>query len=264
VSKKTLIPAQRRKQIQELLAKHQVVQSAFLGEILQVSEATIRRDLDRLEKSGLLERTHGGAVLNQRMEVEPEYTSSAQAHPEEKFLIGARAAAMVEDGDTIFVNSGTTATQVIRHLQAKTGVTVITSNVNAALEVQAADLELILLGGTFRTRAKSVVGRFATESLRQVYANKAFIGVDGLSLKYGCTTPISEEAEIARLMIKRTRGPVIVVADHSKWGVVSNFEIAQLDQIQAVVTDQGFAPHARTQLASYAVEVLIAETMLNG
>jgi DeoR/GlpR family transcriptional regulator of sugar metabolism len=255
---KNLIPAQRRKRIQELLEKHQVVQSVFLSEALQVSEATIRRDLGWLEKEGLLERTHGGAILSQRMEAEPEYSHSAQAHPNEKQAIGVAAAALVENGDTIFINSGTTATQVVHHLRGKSGITIVTSNINAALEMREFDLELILLGGIFRPRAKSVVGRFTTDSLRQIYANKAFIGVDGLSLKYGCTTPISDEAEIARLMIERTHGPVIVVADHSKWGVVSNFEIAPLDQIQILVTDEGLNAKARAELASRSVEVLIA------
>ncbi|GAB4429046.1 MAG: DeoR/GlpR family DNA-binding transcription regulator [Anaerolineae bacterium] len=261
---KVLIPAQRRKQIQELLELHQVVQCTFLSEMLQVSEATIRRDLEWMESQGTLERTHGGATLSRRMPVEPEYNHSAQTHPLEKQWIGARAAALVEDGDTIFVNSGTTATQVVRHIRDRARVTVITNNVNAALEAQDADCEIILLGGSFRARAKSVVGRFASEALRQVYASKTFIGVDGLSLKYGCTTPINAEAELARLMIERTHGQVIVVADHSKWGIVSNFEMARLDQIHLLVTNEGFETQARAELAARFIETIIAGPETNG
>lgn len=255
---KTLIPAQRRKRIQEFLEIHQVVQSAFLSEMLQVSEATIRRDLELMEKQGVVERTHGGAMLNQRMPLEPAYAYSAQSRPAEKRAIGAVAAALVEDGDTIFVNSGTTTTQVIRHIRGKANVTVITNNVSAAVEAQEADFELILLGGSFRSRANSVAGHFAAEILRRAYASKAFIGVDGISLKYGCTTPISAEAEIARLMIERTHGPVIVVTDHSKWGVVSNFEIAKIDHIHKLITDEGLNANARLGLAARSVEVVIA------
>jgi len=256
---KTLIPAQRHKRIQEFLEVHQIAPITLLSEMLQVSEATIRRDLEWMENQGLLERTHGGATLNQRMPMEPEYAHSAQAHPDEKRHIGARAAALVEDGDTIFVNSGTTATQVIRHIRDKRDVTVITNNIHAALEAREHNFELLLLGGSFRSRANSVVGRFATEALRQVFASKAFIGVDGLSLKYGCTTPIDAEAEVSRLMIERTHGSIIVVADHSKWGIVSNFEMARLDQIHLLVTDEGLNPNARTELAARSVEVLIAD-----
>ncbi|MFN8454259.1 MAG: DeoR/GlpR family DNA-binding transcription regulator [Anaerolineae bacterium] len=255
---KVLIPAQRRQRIRDFLEIHQIAQNTVLSEMLQVSEATIRRDLELLERQGILERTHGGAALSQRLGQEPDYAHSAQTHPDEKRAIGAVAATLIEDGDTIFINSGSTTTQVIRHIRGRAGVTVITNNVSAALEAQNADFELILIGGSFRSRASSVVGRFGTESLRQVCASKAIIGVDGLSLKYGCTTPISAEAEIARLMIERTRGPVIVVADHSKWGVVSNYEIVAVDRIHTLVSDDKLDANARAGLDARMVEVLIA------
>jgi DeoR/GlpR family transcriptional regulator of sugar metabolism len=255
---KRLIPAQRHNLILEYLELHQVARSTFLSELLQVSEATVRRDLESLEQQGSLERTHGGATLSRRLPLEPEYSDSVLTHPDEKRYIGVRAAALVEAGDTIFVNSGTTATQVVRHLRDRAGVTVITNNVSAAMEAQEAGFELLLLGGLFRARAKSVTGRFATDALRQIYASKAFIGVDGLSLKYGCTTPIDAEAELARLMIERTHGPVIVVADHSKWGIVSNFEMARLDQIDWLVSDTGLDAGAQAALEARSVRVLLA------
>lgn len=255
---KILIPAERHKRIREYLSIHHVAQNSTLSELLRVSEATVRRDLELLESQGVLERTHGGAALTQHMRLEPEYAYSAQAHPDEKRRIGARAAQLIEDGDTIFVNSGTTTTQVIRHIRSDSNVTVITNNVTAAIEARSAGFELILLGGSFRSRSNSVVGRFATDALRQVYASKAFIGVDGFSLRHGCTTPISTEAEIARLMIERTRGTIVVVADHSKWGVVSNFEIAPLDKIHTLVSDERLDAQARAELSERVTQVLIA------
>jgi DeoR family fructose operon transcriptional repressor len=256
---KVLIPAQRRQRIRDFLEVHQIAQNIVLSEMLQVSEATIRRDLEWLERQGLLERTHGGAAMSQRMRLEPEYSSSAQAHPEEKRAIGALAVTLIEDGDTIFVNSGTTTTEVIRHIRGRANITVVTNNVSAAVEAKEADFELILVGGSFRPRSNSVVGRFGADSLRQIYASKMFMGVDGISLKYGCTTPISAEAEIARLMLERTRGQVIVVADHSKWGVVSNFEMATVDQIHILVSDEKLDPAARAGLDGRMVKVLIAK-----
>jgi DeoR/GlpR family transcriptional regulator of sugar metabolism len=258
---KQLIPAQRREWIREYLEVHRVVRSADLGQALDVSEATIRRDLEWLENHGILERTHGGAILSQRMPLEAEYGSRAQTHPEEKQSIGAMAASLVEDGDVVFVNSGTTTTQVIRHIRHLADVTVVTNNVRAALECFDPAFELILLGGTFWPLGNSVVGRFATTVLRQVYANKTFIGVDGISLKYGCTVPSSGEAEIVRLMIERTRGSVTVMADSSKWGVVSNFQVATVDQVHRLVTDRGLDGTARNELAARSVEVLVAEGM---
>jgi DeoR family transcriptional regulator of aga operon len=256
---KQLIPAQRREWIREHLEIQRVARSADLAQALEVSEATIRRDLEWLESQGILERTHGGAILSQRMPLEAEYTQRAQTHPDEKQSIGALAATLIEDGDVVFVNSGTTTTQLIGHIRHRADVTVVTNNVRAALECRDPGFELILLGGSFWPRANSVVGRFAVETLRQIYANKAFIGVDGISLKYGCTVPANDEAEIVRLMIQRTRGPVTVMADHSKWGVMSNFEIATLDQIHRLVTDTGLDMAAQAELAARSVGVLIAE-----
>lgn len=255
---KRLIPAQRRVRIRELLEANRIVSGSELSESLGVSEATIRRDLECMEADGILERTHGGAILSRRMKLEPEYAVKVLAHPEEKSSIGALAASLIEEGDIVFTNSGTTCAQVIRHIPSGWNVTVITSNLGAALEVRDGSVELILLGGTVYPRSNSVGGRFASETLRQVYANKTFVGVDGMSPKHGFTVPSGPEAEIIRMMIERTRGPVIVVADHSKWGVVSDFEVARLDQIHTLVTDEGFDARASAELATRNVRVLVA------
>lgn len=258
---KILIPAQRRQKIREYLEDQGIAQSATLGELLGVSEATVRRDLEWLEREGVVERTHGGAMLSQRLPTEPAYARSALAHPEEKRRIGRAAAELVEPGDTIFLNSGTTTTQLVRALRerpALVGLTVVTNNLSAALEAREGGWEAILVGGSFRPISNSMVGRFAVETLRHIYAAKAFLGVDGISLKFGCTTPISGEAEVARQMIEHTRGAVVIVADHSKWGVVSNFPVASLDEIDVLVTDGGLAPRGRRELEARRVSVRIA------
>jgi DeoR/GlpR family transcriptional regulator of sugar metabolism len=257
---KNLIPAQRRERIQEYLALHKIVPSAQLSEMLDVSEATIRRDLEWMESAGILERTHGGAILSQRINLEPSYLNRTQRNPEEKRKIGAAAASMIKDGDIVFINSGTTTTQLIRHIRHSADITIITNNLSAALDIGDVGFDLILLGGTFQPKSNSVAGRFATDNLSQVYATKTFISVDGISLKYGCTVPSNAESEVIRLMIARTRGQVIVVADHSKWGVVSNFEVATIDQIQKLVSDEEFDARARAALAARSVDVLITDT----
>ena len=245
--------------IREYVENHQIIRSVDLSDLLEVSEATVRRDLEWLESQGILERTHGGAILSRQMHGEPEYSSSALSHPTEKRRIGAAAAALVDEGDIIFVDSGTTATQVIRHINPNMRVTVVTNNVRAALEVQESGMELILVGGVLRPRANSIVGSFALDSLGHIYANKTFLGVDGLSLKYGCTVPVYSEAEVMRCMVDRTHGPVIIVADFSKWRLVSNFEVASIDQIQVLVTDDGFDPMGRAELEARSVHVIVAE-----
>ena len=255
---KPLIPAQRRERIQEYLAIHQIARIGDLCLLLEASEATIRRDLERLEVDGVLERTHGGAILNQRLTAEPEYLHRVQKNPEEKHSIGVLAASLIEDGDIVFVDSGTTTTQVLLNIRANPTVTVFTNNVNAALELGDAGFSHHLLGGEYQPRSKSTAGRFALENLRQVYADKAIIGVDGISLKHGCTVPTNSEAEVIRMMIERTKGQVIVAADHSKWGVVSNFQIASIEEVDVLVTDERFSASAIEDLSLHSVKVLVA------
>jgi DeoR family transcriptional regulator, fructose operon transcriptional repressor len=255
---KLLIPAQRRERIQEYLVTHKIVRMDDLYALLDTSEATVRRDLEWMEHQGIVERTHGGAILSQRLTLEPEYLNRAQKHPEEKRLIGEAAAALIEDDDVVFINSGTTTTQVIRYIRKDAGITVFSNNVYAALEVGEAGFKHYLIGGEFQPHSNSVAGRFGIENLHQVYADKVILGVDGVSLKHGCTVPSDAEAEIVRQMIERTRGQIIIAADHSKWGVVSNFQIATIDEISKFVTDAALDLSANESLASHSVECVIA------
>ncbi|HOV39317.1 MAG TPA: DeoR/GlpR family DNA-binding transcription regulator [Spirochaetales bacterium] len=252
------IPADRRRQIHELLQRKGVVAVSELSKLLGVSDLTIRRDLDEMSRQGMLERTHGGAILNQRVSVEPLYQQKDAAHKEEKESIGNAAAALVEDGDTLLINSGSTTLEVIRALKNRK-VRIITSNIGAVGIAAEGSFECILIGGVYRSRSNSLIGALAELSLQQVYGSKAFIGVDGISFKYGLTTPILEEAEIARSMIERTPGPVIVVADHSKIGVVSNFVTAPIDKVHILVTDSRIEENFRLELEKVGIRIIIAE-----
>ena len=168
---KPLIPAQRRERIQEYLAIYNIVRIADLSAMLNASEATIRRDLEWMEAEGIVERTHGGAILSQRALFEPEYKQRAQRHPDEKRWIGALAASMIDDGDIIFVNSGTTTTQMIRHIRGHAGITVITNNLNAALEIGAIGFRFNFAWGRFSAKiqfcSRTLCHREPIQSLRQ-------------------------------------------------------------------------------------------------
>lgn len=253
---KQLIPAQRRELIQEYLNEHKIAPNSELSMILDVSEATIRRDLEWMENEGLLLRTHGGAILNQNFQFEAEYQQRALFNAEHKRAIGKLAASLVNPGEIIFVNSGTTTTQLIRHLEPGKDITVVTNNLFAAQEITDLDINLILLGGTFQPRSKSVAGGFAIDNIEQIYANQSFIGVDGISLQYGLTVPSKSEAEIVRLMLKRTNGPVNILADHSKWDVVANFEIAEPEQVHRLITDQAIDLRVKKNLEENSINVL--------
>jgi DeoR family fructose operon transcriptional repressor len=256
--RKSLIPAQRRERIQEYLVTHKIVRMDDLYTLLDTSEATVRRDLEWLEREGIVERTHGGAILSQRLTLEPEYLQRAQKYPEEKRLIGELAASLIEENEVVFINSGTTTTQVIRYIRGDQGITVFSNNVYAALEIGEQGFKHHLIGGEFQPHSNSVAGRFAIDNLRQVYADKVILGVDGVSLKHGCTVPSNAEAEVVRQMIERTRGQIIIVADHSKWGVVSNYQVATIDEIDKFITDEAIDPSANQSLLAHSVISLVA------
>jgi DeoR family transcriptional regulator, fructose operon transcriptional repressor len=256
---KPLIPAQRREKIQEYLGIHQIARTLDLMDVLETSEATVRRDLEWLEGKGFLERTHGGAILNQRVMVDPEFQQRIQKFPDEKKIIGELAASLIEEGDIIFINSGSTAAQVLKNISHNPRITVYTNNMSVLTDIAEPGFKLHLIGGEFQSRSNSLAGRFALDNLGLVFANKAILGVDGISLKHGCTVPTGPEAEVVRRMIERTKGQVIVVADHSKWGAVSNFPVAEIDEVNKLVTDNGLSKQAKKEIGEYDVEVLVAK-----
>jgi DeoR family fructose operon transcriptional repressor len=239
------------------LTLHKIAPSSELSSLLGVSEATVRRDLEWMENEGILYRTHGGAILSQHLQFEPEYTQRAKRQVEEKRAIGGLAASLIDDGDIVFINSGTTTTNLIRQIRTNSNITVVTNNLTAALEIGESDLELIMIGGVFQPKSNSVAGRFAIDNLKQIYADKAFIGVDGITIRHGYTVPSNDEAEVIRLMAERTKGPINVLADHTKWGTVSNFEIAQINEIPLLITDEQLGQIATEALSKWNIQVLV-------
>lgn len=256
-----LLPAERHRRIQDILEERHVVRVSRLSDLLGVSEVTVRRDLEALERRGSLERIHGGAVATRRMRTEPRYLDAMTTYPEEKRRIGRAAAGLVEPGDTLFLNGGTTTLEVFRHLDVP-DLKVITNHVGVALESTDRSVELVLVGGQYRPPSNSLVGPFAADHLRRVNATRAFIGAEGISRRRGVTTPSAVEAEIAGLMIERTVGEVILVADHSKMGTVADFVIVGLDRVDRLVTDGGIDEEYRAGLTEAGVEVLVSDELV--
>lgn len=255
------LPAERHRRIEEILRERRVVRVSTLSEQIGVSEVTIRRDLEALERRGILERTHGGAVLTQRMRAEPAYVEAISSNPEAKRRIAQAAADLVDAGDTLYLNGGTTTLQVFRHLRAP-GLKVITNHVGIALESAEHDFDLLLVGGHYRAPSNSVVGPFATEALRRTHATRAYVGVEGVSVTSGLTSPVAAEAEIARVMIEQARGRVVIVADHSKIGTVADFVIAPLEAADTLVVDDAVDEEYRDRLVEAGVDVIVARAMV--
>jgi DeoR family fructose operon transcriptional repressor len=226
----------RQKRILELIHRDGHVRVPDLSKLLNVSEITIRRDLSILENKNLLERTHGGAISTKRIYKEVHYNSRSYTEMENKDAIAKLAAGFINDGDTLFINGGSTTFHIFRYIN-KENVKVVTTNAGSIGQIENPEIELILAGGLYHPMSNSFYGGFTNDILNQVNANKAILGVHGISCRYGLTTPMQHAAETSRLMMNRTKGEIIVVADHRKIGLVSDYVTAPVNRITTLITD---------------------------
>ncbi len=243
-----MIPAERRTRIVELLQERRAVRVSLLSADLGVSEMTIRRDLERLEQEGLLSRMHGGAILKRRMIEEPLYVNNVRTHSDEKRRIAQAAAAMIKPGETVFLSSGTTATQVLGHVDPQIKARIVTHNLGAVSSAQSSSLDVVLLGGSYRPRSNTLQGALPIEMAGNFHASRFILGADAFSLEEGVTTPSIGVAGVERAMMRQTRGEVIVLADSSKVGVVGDVVICKLDQVDAVIVDDGVDEDVREEI----------------
>jgi DeoR family transcriptional regulator, aga operon transcriptional repressor len=224
--------------ILEELSSNGSVSVAELGERFGVSLATIRRDLQLLEQQRLVGRVHGGAVARGVLYELPLRYKAAQ-NQEAKARIAGAAAQLVPDGTTLGLTGGTTTTEVARAISEKAGLTVVTNALNIASELAVrSNLKLVVPGGVARAESYELVGPIAEQSLAGLNLDLVMVGVDGISIDAGCTTHHEVEAYTNRALIKRARR-AIVVADSSKLGRVAFARICALEEINALITDQG-------------------------
>ena len=226
---------ERFERIKSELARKGSVTGDDLAEVLGISRATVRRDLDDMQKRGLLRRTHGGAANIETRDELPFQTKLSACLPEKR-AIGVTAASLIEDGRVIGCTGGTTVTQVIKALKGRR-MTVVTNAINLAMELAAAEsLEVIVTGGTLRSRSYELVGHIAERTIQDFHLDIALIGVDGLDLEHGISTFTIAEAHAAALYMDHAR-EVWVVTDHSKIGKTAPALIAPLSRVSRVITD---------------------------
>jgi len=232
------IPAERRARILQQLKDKGIVRVDELSRDLDVSVITVRRDLASLENEGLLERTHGGAISSSLRVNEPSYNDKGQRNVPMKSGIARKTASLIEEGETIFVNSGSTTAMVLQELVRIPRLTIITNNVGALVNLESRnDCEVILTGGTFRSGTSCLVGEEVLSRLGLTNPTTSIIGVDGISFRKGLTSHNTHEAAVSRKMIEQTSGRVLVVADSSKIGALSLHAVSSLTAAYALITD---------------------------
>lgn len=226
----------------------------------RVSTSTIRRDLAELEHTGLLHRTHGGAVPIEQFLYEPfrhvsSFQEQEQQRAREKRLIGLAAAELVADGETIAIGAGTTTTQVARNLRQRKGIMVVTNAVNIAMELShSKNVKVYLTGGFLSGDWFALVGPGAIAAVGEIFVDKAFIGVDGCHVAHGLTTNYPDQAAIHHAMFKQARQK-IAVADHSKLGVVGTALICPVTSVDLLITDRSAKESAIAPFVKKGVRV---------
>jgi DeoR/GlpR family transcriptional regulator of sugar metabolism len=246
-----MLPAERRQHILRAV-RGGTAHVSELAERFRVSEMTVRRDLRELELAGKLERVHGGAVTST---VEPPFAQIAVENFEVKDRIGRAAAELVEDGQTVMIDIGTTTLQVACHLRGRR-VTVITSNLAAFEELKSEpEIELILPGGIVRRNYRSLVGVLAEDNLRQLHADVAFIGASGITQDLSVMDTTMIEVPIKRAMLAAADRAVLCV-EGSKFAMGGVVRVCAGADLDTVVTDTSAPGESRGALKEAGVEVL--------
>jgi DeoR family transcriptional regulator of aga operon len=247
----------RRQKILEIINQQNQVKVNDLSKIFNVSEVTIRNDLSQLEAKHMLIKTRGGALKSQNVGLDPNLEIKKSQNLKEKQLIGIATSKLINDGDTIILDSGTTTLEVAKNLQKFNELTIITNALNIVSElIQYPNFNVIIPGGILRRKSLSLIGHSAESTLKNYYCDKLIMGIDGIDLKYGITTPNIEEANLNKTMIEIAR-ELIVVADSSKFGKRSLAFISKIDIIKTLVTDKKISEVDLKKLNEVGVHVIV-------
>ncbi|CAI1611347.1 Glycerol-3-phosphate regulon repressor [Serratia liquefaciens] len=249
----------RRELIIDQLCREGSVRVEQLSAQFSVSSVTIRSDLRQLEKSGCAVRAYGGAMLNKQFAFDRPLQDKGRINRDVKYAIACAAAELVNDGDAIILDSGSTTSQMAQQLVGKKDLVVMTNALNIAFELANNEqVDLMVVGGSVRRKSWSLYGPAAEQHMRQFRFDKLFLGVDGFELLSGITTPDPGEAQLNRAMCDVAR-EVIAVADASKFGRTSFCMIREIGQIQRLVTDSRIPENYLHALNHLGVDVIIAD-----
>lgn len=228
-------------------------------EVFGISESTARRDLNELEKRKLLKRTHGGAICLDSVGLEPTYVEKQDRYRDEKQRIAARAAGLIENGDSILIDSGTTTLYLAPYLTKFEKLTIVTNSIYLMEKLApCVSITLMCLGGTLRPNTMALVGPVAEENLSRIRVDKAFIATNGFEVSMGLTTPNISEASMKAKMIAAAE-QVYVLADHTKIGHVSFARFGTVSDIDGCVTGPQITEEQRQEFERRGIRLFLTE-----
>jgi DeoR/GlpR family transcriptional regulator of sugar metabolism len=231
-----MLGIERRQKIVEIIQQDKKVYVSNLSQLFQVTEETIRRDLEKLENEDMLTRTYGGAVLNQYIIEDLPFQTRTSMNHEIKQKIAAKAANLINDNDTLIIDASTTCLELVQSLQGKKGITIITNSIKIPYDFISSSFNIISTGGTLRVHSLALVGSAAQNALKNYYVNMAIISCTGLSLDKGIMESNEPESEFKRKMIKQAEAVVLLV-DHTKFNKTGFVKLLDFREIDYVITD---------------------------
>ena len=253
---------ERHAVIMDMLMQQNSIPVTDLSDKLQVSSVTIRKDLTELEKAKKLYRSHGRAIMINPYINNRNVNVKEKLCIDEKRMIGRVAASLITRDDSILIASGTTVHALARSIEADNKLTVITASLQVSENLSAHEnIDIIQLGGMLRHSSLSVVGNYAESILGNFFCSKLFLGVDGIDLDFGITTTDMREANLNQVMM-RTAQKTIVLADSSKFGRRGFSKIADMEDVDLIITDSHVNPKTVKRLEEMGIEITIASEEL--
>ena len=248
---------ERRNHIIKKIRNEGSVRVDELSDQFDVSTVTIRNDLDFFEDKGLIDRTYGGALLRNNVYNDPSIEEKKKINVDKKKRIGKYASTLVNDGESIILDSGSTTREVGLHLKNKSNLTIMTNAINIGLELAGGSSgpEIMLTGGVLRDESYSLVGPEAERTMQNYYFDTLFLGVDGVDFDHGLTTSHPLEAQLNRVMVARSNR-VIAVTDSTKFGRHSFSFICNLDPIDVIITDKQITEDYENRFNKRDIEVI--------
>ena len=248
---------ERRRDILDCAQRQGRVSVADLSQTFGVSEVTIRTDLQMLADQGLLVRTHGGAIPASSLSSELSLALRRQQQPQAKDHIGAAGAALIADGDAVYLDTSSTALAIARHLTHHRHVTVVTNSIAIVQELaERTNVAVIVPGGRLRRETASLIGIDGLDFVRRLNIQTGFFGAHGVTPDEGLTDVSVDEAEVKQVLVDLCRRAVAVL-DATKWGRVGVASFATLEQIDVIITDQSAPAELVAQVQAAGVDVLL-------
>jgi DeoR/GlpR family transcriptional regulator of sugar metabolism len=254
-----MLASQRRQKILELLTEDGIAKVSSLSKIFKISEVTIRQDLAKLEDDGLIVREHGGAFLKSLPDQVQSYSFQHMENMDKKALIGKKASELINDGEAVILDSGSTTTQIAQNLTEHKNLTVITNAINIPFIIGGQPgITMLLTSGEFKAPTLSLTGEKAADFFENVHVDKLFLATAGITLRAGLTYPSLSDLPVKRAMIEAAT-TVYLVADSTKLGKQSLASLGALSLVHYLITDRDISAEYKDEFSKHGIEFIIAE-----